>query len=191
MTDTALIRSAINGNHGAFNEVVRRYARLLAEFAAARTATYQDAEDAVQETFLLAYRHLQSFDERYPLKNWLFTIVYRQLVSSYRKKQPGRLSEEVMQQLATTQPPTLPHEWLWDAARMMGADMFTVLWLKYKQEMPIAEIAAIMKKSQTAVRVLLHRARKRLAREIAECPPETAEQLNWNFRRSACLERTK
>jgi RNA polymerase sigma-70 factor (ECF subfamily) len=164
---------------------------LLIEFAAARTANYEDAEDAVQEAFLLAYRHLHSFNERYSLKNWLFTITYRQLVSSYRKKKPARLSEEVTSGLAATQASSTPHEWLWDAARMMGTDMFTALWLKYKQEMPIAEIAAIMKKSQTAVRVLLHRARKRLAREIAECPSETAEQLNWNFRRSACLERTK
>lgn len=191
MTDKELVQSAVNGNRGAFDELMRRYARPMAEFAAARTANYQDAEDAVQESFLLAYRHLHSFDEHYRLKNWLFTIVYRQLVSSYRKKQTGRLSKETIEQLAAAPLSPTPHDWLWDVARAMNTDMFTVLWLKYKQEMPIAEVAQVMKKSQTAVRVLLHRARKRLAREISECPPEAAEQLNWNFHRSPCLERTK
>jgi RNA polymerase sigma-70 factor (ECF subfamily) len=191
MTDKALMRSAVRGDHNAFNEIVRRYTRPLAEFAAARTTIREDAEDVVQESFLLAYRYLHSFDERYPLKNWLFTIVYRQLISFYRKKQTVRLSEDTMQQLAAPQAAPTPHAWLWDTARMMSQDMFTALWLKYKQDMSVAEVAHVMQKSQTSVRVLLHRARKQLAREIVTCPAKKAEERTWKFHGNTCLERTK
>ena len=83
------------------------------------------------------------------------------------------------------------HDWLWETARTMNTEMFTALWLKYKQDMPVAEIAQVMKKSQTAVRVLLHPARKRLADEITESSESRTEQANWNISRIGCFERTQ
>ena len=191
ITDNALVQSALAGEPDAFSEIVRRYHQPLAEFAAARTARYQDAEDAVQETFLRAFENLHSFDRRYSLKNWLFTIAYRELVSSYRKKKPLRLSDNTAGRLSTETAASTSFDWLWETARMMGTEIFSILWLKYKQEMSIAEIAQVTKKSQTAVRVLLYRARKRLARQIAEEPTETSDSIPWNFRKAACAERTQ
>jgi RNA polymerase sigma-70 factor (ECF subfamily) len=44
-----------------------------------------DAEDLTQETFLLAYRKLQGFEQRSSLRTWLLRIAYHQAISHRRK----------------------------------------------------------------------------------------------------------
>ena len=99
--DEELARLAAEGDHGAFDEIVRRYCRPLAQFIMKRTGVFQDAEDVVQETFLRFYQNIRSFDSRYPLKNWLYTIAYRVSISAYRRKRPVMLSQETIQQSPT------------------------------------------------------------------------------------------
>ena len=69
-------------------------------------------------------------------------------------------------------------------------DAFTALWLRYKQSMSISEIAQVMKKTKTAVRVLLHRSRIRLAKQIAD-QSGIAEQSQWIRGRAVFIERAK
>jgi RNA polymerase sigma-70 factor (ECF subfamily) len=188
-TDTTLARAAAQGEGGAFDEIMRRYMAPLAQYAAAKTSV-QDAEDIVQETFLRAYQNIAAFDDCYTLKSWLFTIASRLLISLYRKKRPGRLSDE-------TDPPAVPPdscaadaEWLWAAVQRMGPAYHTVLWLRYQQQMTTDEIAQAMGKSVIGVRVLLHRARNRLARTL-----ESEQFTSVGVRRSvspptALIERT-
>ena len=190
MTDKELAQAAARSGLGAFDEIVQRYCQQLTTFALAKTANMEDAEDIVQETFLRAYQNIKSFDSKYALKNWLFTIAYRLIVSGYRKKRPQRLSDQAAAQLAVDQPDPQENQWIWEAAGKMGVDAFTALWLRYNQDMTISEIANVMKKTEITVRVLLHRSRKRLAKQIADLP-EIAEQSRWTHSRNVSLERAK
>jgi RNA polymerase sigma-70 factor (ECF subfamily) len=166
-TDEQLARSAANGDRAAFESIVRRYTRPLAEFVIHKTATVQDAEDIVQETFLRAFVNIKTFDPQFSLKNWLFTIAYRLVVSSYRKKKPVRLDSRTCAEMIDPQPNENSQlDWLWEVAAQMGESVYTVLWLRYKQEMEVAEIARVLGRSQIGVRVLLHRARRKLAERI-------------------------
>lgn len=167
MTDECLIRAAVKGQDAAFDEVVRRYCKPLVGFAASRTAAFQDAEDIAQETFFRALQHLSSYDERYSFKSWLFTIAYRLIVSEYRKKRPERLSSQVAEGLEDKRgSKSTEHAWVWQAAGGLSEDDYSILWLRYKQDMTIPEMARVMGKSSLAVRVRLHRARKRLGELI-------------------------
>jgi len=166
MSEEELGRQAALGGQAAFEEIVRRYSRPLAEFAAGRTVSWQDAEDIVQETFLRAYLNLSSFNPVRSLRNWLFTIAYRLMVSSWRKKKTLRLSDEaaaLLQGPETDESIAEDAAEVWGAARTIGTDAYTVLWLRYRQEMSVDEIAQVMQKTSIGVRVLLHRTRKRLA----------------------------
>jgi RNA polymerase sigma-70 factor (ECF subfamily) len=81
-------------------EVVRRNA-LEEMFVASRkgflTIAYsilrnrEDAEDAVQEAFLSAYRHLQSFEGRSALKTWLTRIVLNAALMIQRKRKTSTI----------------------------------------------------------------------------------------------------
>ncbi|MHC4152872.1 MAG: RNA polymerase sigma factor [Planctomycetota bacterium] len=174
MTDTQLARSVDCGDQAAFDEIVRRYCRPLTLFAVGRIGSVHDAEDIIQETFLRAYQNMDSFNTLYSLKNWLFTIAYRLIVSDYRKKRPKLLSDEAVAQLPAKQPGLQENQWLWQVTQKLGPQAFTALWLRYKQQMSTSEIAQIMNKTKIMVRVLLHRSRIRLAEHIANLP-ETAE----------------
>ena len=181
---------ATSGDRGQFDEIVRRHYQPLTMFAISKTANFQDAEDIVQETFFRAYKNITSFNGKYSMKNWLFTIAYRLIISDYRKKKPQRLSEEAASNIESNQPDTKSNQWLWDVAKDLGPDSFTVLWLRYKEDMTTDEISKIMNKTKTTVRVLLHRSRIRLAKQIAN-KPQIAEQSQWLRDRNVLLERTK
>jgi RNA polymerase sigma-70 factor (ECF subfamily) len=187
MTDTQLARSVDCGDQAAFDEIVRRYCQPLTMFAVSRTGSIHDAEDIIQQTFLRAYQNMDSFNTLYSLKNWLFTIAYRLIVSDYRKKRPKLLSDEAVAQLPADQPSLQENQWLWQAAHELGPQAFTALWLRYKQQMSTAEIAQVMNKTKIMVRVLLHRSRIRLAEHIAN-QPEIAEQ-NYRIQKRAFSER--
>ncbi|HJR62827.1 MAG TPA: sigma-70 family RNA polymerase sigma factor [Gemmatimonadaceae bacterium] len=70
-----LIRSAQRGSHDAFAELVRLHQRRAYAVARAITVTHEDAEDAVQDAFLHAYRALDRFRPEQPFGAWLHRIV--------------------------------------------------------------------------------------------------------------------
>ncbi len=74
MTDSHLIKAAIAGNERAFAEVVEPHRRLLTAHCYRMLGSAHDAEDALQETLLRAWRNLSSFQGRSSLRSWLYTI---------------------------------------------------------------------------------------------------------------------
>ena len=72
--DAALVGQARTGDSDAFRALVERHARSLLGLAYRMTGNESDAEDVVQESFLRAYRQLQSFDERASFGTWLYRI---------------------------------------------------------------------------------------------------------------------
>lgn len=189
MTEVQLARLASKGDRAAFDEIVTRFCGPLTQFTWSKTSNLDDAEDLVQETFLRAHGAIGSFDGNYSLRTWLFTIAYRLTVSHYRKKRPVRLSPEAASGLPAKRNDENLNEWVWEAARELKPQMFDVLWLYYKQGMDTRQIADIMNKTSLAVRVLLHRSRKKLAQRIHIL--ETNEKKKWHHHPEVIMEGTK
>ena len=63
-TDEALARRAAEGQREAFEELVRRHRSRVFALALRICRNADDAEDALQETFIAAYRALPRFDGR-------------------------------------------------------------------------------------------------------------------------------
>ena len=59
--DLALVRRTIAGDRSAFEQLMRRHNRRLFRIARATLRDAAEAEDALQEAYLHAYRHLQQF----------------------------------------------------------------------------------------------------------------------------------
>lgn len=78
MTDAALVRLVLDGDRRAFAILVDRHAPTCLRFATRMLGTREDAEDAVQESLIRAYRALGSFDHRASFRTWLLTIVVNQ-----------------------------------------------------------------------------------------------------------------
>jgi RNA polymerase sigma-70 factor, ECF subfamily len=72
--DAAAVALVRAGDRDAFRPIVERYSEMLFRVAYRITDNEADAEEIVQETFLRAYRNLDSFDGRSSVSTWLFRI---------------------------------------------------------------------------------------------------------------------
>src|SRR5215203_1396142 len=73
-TDLAAVERTKAGDTAAFRVLVDRYGRSVFRLAFRMTANEFDAEDVVQETFLRAYKQLDSYESRSSFSTWLYRI---------------------------------------------------------------------------------------------------------------------
>jgi RNA polymerase sigma-70 factor (ECF subfamily) len=157
------------GSHRCFDELVHRYCRRLFYFLRPKVTTDEDAEDLVQETFLKTYRNIDRFDLNYKFSTWLYTTAVRLAISFYRKK---RIDDGFhgSNSSSLTPPDQVMREEdsknLWNIAQTLQSNQYQVLWLRYMEELSLGEIAVVMKKNRVHVRVLLHRARLNLIKQL-------------------------
>jgi len=78
-----------------FTKDAMQYAPQLYSAALRMTRNASDAEDLVQETYLLAYRSYASFEQGTNLRAWLFRIMTNQYINSYRAKQRRPIETDV------------------------------------------------------------------------------------------------
>jgi RNA polymerase sigma-70 factor (ECF subfamily) len=72
--DRLLVLRAQSGEHGAFNELVRKYRHRVMKLSMRYTRNRADAEDAAQNTFIKAYGGLKSFRGESAFYSWLHRI---------------------------------------------------------------------------------------------------------------------
>ena len=77
LTDQELVAACLQGKESAYALLVERYTPRLHRIAARICRHPEDAEDAVQETFLQAVRDLKKWRPTAPLEAWLVTITVR------------------------------------------------------------------------------------------------------------------
>jgi RNA polymerase sigma-70 factor (ECF subfamily) len=92
ISDEGLVAVAKMGHRTAFDELHKRHAAKMFRVAHRITRHREDAEDAVQESFLNAYVHLKNFEERARFSTWLTRITSNAALMKVRK---NRLSREV------------------------------------------------------------------------------------------------
>ena len=73
-SDQDLVVRVRDGERDAFRVLVDRYSRSVFRLGYRMTATEQDAEDVVQETFLRAYKQLHRYESRSSFGTWIYRI---------------------------------------------------------------------------------------------------------------------
>jgi RNA polymerase sigma-70 factor, ECF subfamily len=73
-TDAEVVEEVRAGNAEAFRVLVERHSRAVFRLAYRMTGNEQDAEDAVQETFLRAFKQLRTFDGRSGFSTWIYRV---------------------------------------------------------------------------------------------------------------------
>lgn len=168
--DSELIRAAKN-DPAAFEALYQKYTDEIYNYFWYRTGHDEDlAEDLMQETFVRAFSHIRRFRERgYSYRTYLFRIAHNLLINHHRKPQPIPLESVGDVPLEITDDVESAHDasLLWRAVQQLRPPERDVLYLFYRDGMKIADIARIIGKSENATKILLSRARKKLARHPA------------------------
>ena len=130
----------------------------------------QLAEDAFQETFVRAWRHMNTFRGESSAKTWLSHIavnVCRDMLLTpwLRMRRSARIVEE-MEHLPA--PDATPRHELMDAIRALPDKYREVIVLVYVQDMKLREAAAQLRLPVPTVSTRLRRARARLAQLLSE-----------------------
>ena len=171
MTDEQqLIDAAKAGSADAFADLVKHYRVRLLRFLLTRCASHADAEDALQDTMIAAYRYLHSYDPRWRFSTWLYRITIRnaQKIRSENIVEFGDLSDEesdpLLHCIAASETENL---WL-SARRVLNDDVFAATWLRYAEDMSINDISKALDRSDSWTKVNLMRARKALNAELTQ-----------------------
>jgi RNA polymerase sigma-70 factor (ECF subfamily) len=92
-SDTALRQRVVGGEQAAFALLMRRYNRRLYRVARSILRDDAEAEDALQEAYLQAYRALPDFRGDSSLATWLTRIVMN--AALMRRRRTGRMAEVI------------------------------------------------------------------------------------------------
>ena len=182
-TDEQLARECQRGSLDAFEELVQRHEARLFNFLCQKAPRREDAEDLAQQTFINAWQRINQYRSESSFATWLYTIARNLTISHYRKHgkvthcelevaEPNLVERETP---ADTLSEIEEHATLWRIARgTLKEEAFDVLWLKYKEQQSIAEIATILNRTEISVKVMLHRARKKLGHALEDSSNQEA-----------------
>lgn len=152
----------------AFTDLVRRYRDRLLRFLLTRCASYADAEDALQDTLINAFRYIRSYDSRWRFSTWLYRIAIRNAAKLHTPDvvEIGDLSDEendpLMQCIADSE-----SENLWISARhLLNDEVFAAMWLRYAEDMSVNDISKALDRSASWTKVNLMRGRRALDAEL-------------------------
>ncbi len=87
-----LVAAAKRGDQSAFEELVNRYESKIFRLAQHITQNDADAEDAMQDAFLKAFRHLGDFEGGSRFYTWLVRIAVNESLMRLRKRRPNHFS---------------------------------------------------------------------------------------------------
>ncbi len=169
-SDQELALEATSGSHLSYDELVNRYSQRLFKFIYVKTKNIECTEDIVQDTFIRGWLNLEKYNPKYSFSTWLYTIAIRLTQNHYRKKKAFTIEDEILDSYHRSSSWPVDDmikkeqsELLWQKAARLKPEHYNMLWLKYVEQLTIEEIAITTGKSQVSVKVILHRARNKLA----------------------------
>ena len=165
-----------------FDALYRRYLAQVYSYAFYELGDHHEAEDVTERTFLAALANLDRFEERArpadgegasTFRVWLFRIA-RNVVANQRRTRRRRPTAPIEAAAHVADPADVERgaairdeaAEAWRAVARLPADRRRAIVLRFVEEMSTAEIAGILGKSEGAVRVLIHRALRSVAREL-------------------------
>ena len=201
--DADLVRRIVLRDDSAFEALMRRYNGRLFRVARAILKDDEDAEDALQDAYLDAFRHMSAFKGDAQLGTWLTRIVVNQALMRLRRQKrervvlpfhdPERGSDAAEGQVADRTTESAPEGLLRAEMRRLIERRIddlplafrTVFVMREVEDMTVQEIADILTVPPTTVRTRLFRARA-LLREALARDFDTATLNVFGFAGARC-----
>lgn len=162
--EESLVRRAQHRDQEAFAQLYEEHFDKIYRYVTLKIGNETEAEDMTQQVFLNALQSISSFKWKgIPFSAWLFRIAHNQVVDYLRSKKRTAVplneslaSNDNNPQLVVEQ--KLDIEQLLLATKQLTEAQREVISLRFTSELPIAQVAKAMGKSQGAVKALQHSA---------------------------------
>jgi RNA polymerase sigma-70 factor (ECF subfamily) len=182
LRDESLVEAAKSGDHAAYRELSIRHAPMIFRIVSRITRNREDTEDALQDSLMKAFIHLQTFDGRSSFSTWLTRIAINSALMLLRKKRT-RLETSLESDLVDD---SGPHVQLVDpspgpeklylqrerernlrrAIRRLPSNLREVIEIRNARDASVSEVAGIAGISIAATKSRLLRARKTLTASL-------------------------
>jgi RNA polymerase sigma-70 factor (ECF subfamily) len=175
--DFKLIEAFRKGDEKAFEEIVRRYQRQVANIIYLTLGNREEVDDLSQEVFVRVFRSLDRFEFDSSLYSWIYRIAVNLCIDEIRKKKIRKLipldfltekkleSEKRSKETATSSDELLQKEKkeiIRGALDKLSLLHRTVILLREYQDLSYGEIAKTLRISPQAVKSRIFRAREEL-----------------------------
>ena len=156
-----------------FADLYDRHFGEIYRFVYWRVREQAAAEDVTAEVFMKAFKNLHKYEERgRPFSCWLYRIAINQVNDHFaRRKECLDLAEvrEAQRDEEDLVATVLRKEQarnVWSAVDRLPSGQRTAIYLRYAQDLPLSHIAMAMRRSEPAIKLLIHRAVCRLRLEL-------------------------
>lgn len=165
MTESDILNQVKNGDANAYRYFLDKYAQLCFAVAFRITNNSNDAQDIVQDSFIVAYENLNSFKGESKFSTWLYRIVTNKALA-FKKKSSYFESTDILdaedEPMSDLQEKELKLEQLEKALKSLNEKERFIIDLFYYQEQSVQDISTICDLSLANTKVILHRARKKM-----------------------------
>jgi RNA polymerase sigma-70 factor, ECF subfamily len=174
MTDGALVRRTLDGDARAFTELVDRHASACLRYATRMLGERSDAEDVAQETFLRAFKALESYDEALPFRTWLFSILINRcrtaMTQRMRRERRVVFDNDALERstVEATQVAVELREELAKAIAALPPDQREAFLLRHVEDLSYEAIMSVTGAGMSALKMRVKRACERLQQLLAE-----------------------
>ncbi|MBP1996822.1 RNA polymerase sigma factor SigW [Paenibacillus eucommiae] len=185
--ETRLAKLARNGDRAAFTELVELYKDKIFHLAYRMLNNKQEAQDAVQETFLRVYMNLHRYDDKQKLSTWIFRIGTNHCIDLLRKRKNRTYSLDAeipdgegndFYSMLQSYEPTPENQVIVSETQMqirraidsLSEKYKTVVILRYLHDMSLQEISEILDMPVTTVKTRVHRGRAYLKLKLEQEP---------------------
>ncbi len=198
MDDAALLRASAAGDQRAFGRFMSAHEAAVHRFLVIHAGPVADVDDALQETFIAAWRGAATFQGIASAKPWLFAIARNAVRHLVRRRvgQPAQMEsldmlsgDASLETLAVgagwgcpadermLSDASLAHETLVVAMQRLSAEEREILTLRELDGFSGAETAELLRLSLPAMKSRLHRARLHLAASLrlSEFPTQRSD----------------
>ena len=157
----------------AFGALYERYVQRVYAYVYHRTGNTPDAEDITERVFLQAMAHLRSYRSRgAPFSAWLLRIAHNLVANWHRdNSRHPQVKLERADLPAVAEPAIERHEEFAAVRRAFSAlpvERQRLIFLKFVEELPNAEIGRIMGRSEGAIKSLVHRTLQSLRNALSD-----------------------
>lgn len=167
--DALVIQKVLQGDVEAYGEIMKRYETKLERYVVFLIHDPTMSRDVVQETFIKAYRNLQSFDDTYKFSSWVYRIAHNEAMNAIKRRRhstdydvmklPDKQYERGLGELLDA---TMRSAHVHHCVRQLRPKYRDVVQLAYFEHLSYKDIGDILHIPTSTVGVWLSRAKKQL-----------------------------